>query len=380
MDRRAHPVAGPRRRDGSTLRNAVVWGAVAALFVVGVASATLFGSDGTSADVRAGPLQAWAAANGIAIGAAVDSEALENDPEYAASYARELSMVTPENVMKWRTIHPEPDRFDFTAAERLVAYAERHDMQVHGHTLVWHVDNSSWLTEGSFTRDELIEILRDHVTTVVRHFRGRVAEWDVVNEAIGDDGELRDTIWLRVIGPTYIDLAFRWAHEADPDAKLFYNDYGAEGAGVKSDGVYRLVRSMVRRGVPIDAVGLQMHTAIGEAPPRADVIANLRRITAVGLDAAITEMDVAVPMPSTSEGLEQQAETYREMVGACLGVPRCTGFATWGFTDRYSWVPTGKPGMGDALPLDAEFQAKPAYAAIQQAFDDSPRRRDPGNG
>lgn len=352
-----------------------MWGVVATLFIAGAASAVTFGSNAGPPSSPAGPLRALAAPHGISLGAAVDAEALENDPVYGATLARELSMVTPENVMKWRTIHPEPARYDFTAADRLVKFATRHGMRVRGHTLVWHIDNPTWLTEGSFTRHQLSAILRDHIKTVVGHFRGRIAQWDVVNEAISDDGTLRETVWSRGIGPSYIDRAFRWAHAADPEAKLFYNDYGGEGRGVKADAIYRLVAGMRRRGVPIDGVGLQMHTAVGEAPRPKDVVKNMRRIAGLSLGVAVTEMDVAVAVPAAASSLSRQARVYGDGLSACLLVRRCTAFVTWGFTDRYSWIPTSKPGLGDALPFDANYELKPAYEALRRALDVPTRRR-----
>ena len=178
-------------------------------------------------------LRSLAQARGIAIGAAVGPQYLRDEPAYAETLGREFSMLTPENAMKFGLVHPDRDRYDFTDADYIVDFAEAHGMQVRGHNLVWHFQLPTWLTEGTWTRDELIAILHEHITTVVGHYRGRVAAWDVVNEAVGDDGSLRDTIWLRGIGPEYVDMAFRWAHEADPDALLFYNDY-AGGAWARS--------------------------------------------------------------------------------------------------------------------------------------------------
>ena len=192
-------------------------------------------------------------------------------------------MLTPENAMKFGLVHPEPDRYDFADADYIVGFAEAHGMQVRGHNLVWHFQLPTWLTEGTWTRDELIDILHQHITTVVGHYRGRVAAWDVVNEAIADDGSLRDTIWLRGIGPEYIDMAFRWAHEADPDALLFYNDYAGEGLGAKSDAIYALVQGLLERGVPINGVGLQMHVSLRWSPQPQDVAANMERLGALGL-------------------------------------------------------------------------------------------------
>jgi endo-1,4-beta-xylanase len=145
---------------------------------------------------------------------------------------------------------PAPDRYDFTEADALVAFAERHRMQVHGHTLVWYQSMPEWLTRGNYSKAEARAILREHITTVVGRYRGRVASWDVVNEIITENGRPRPNYWSEQLGPEYVELAFRWAHEDDPDAHLIYNEGGAEGMGEKSDGVYQLARDLKQRGVP----------------------------------------------------------------------------------------------------------------------------------
>jgi endo-1,4-beta-xylanase len=315
-------------------------------------------------------LRSLAQARGIEIGAAVSAGPLRREPLYGETLAREFTMLTPENAMKFGPVHPEPDRYDFADADFIVDFAEAHDMQVRGHTLVWHNQLPAWLTDGTWTRDKLIDILREHITTVVGHYRGRVAAWDVVNEAVTDDGSLRDTIWLRSIGPEYIDLAFRWAHEADPDALLFYNDYAAEGLGPKSDAVYALVQALLERGVPIDGVGLQMHVSLRWPPDPEAVAANMDRLGALGLAVHVTEMDVRIQgAPGTvEERLAAQANIYRDMMEVCLGASACKAFVTWGFTDRHSWIPqhTGHPDA--PLLFDESYRPKPAYHAIMDAL------------
>jgi endo-1,4-beta-xylanase len=315
-------------------------------------------------------LRTLAHERGIGIGAAVGPQFLRDEPLYAETLAREFTMLTLENAMKFGPVHPEPDRYDFTDADFIVDFAEAHDMRVRGHTLVWHNQLPAWLTERSWTREELIDILREHITTVVGHYRGRVAAWDVVNEAIADDGSLRDTIWLRGIGPEYVDLAFRWAHEADPDALLFYNDYAAEGLGPKSDAVYALVQGLLQRGVPIDGVGLQMHVSLRWPPDPEAVAANMARLGALGLQVHVTEMDVRIQdgVGTTEERLAAQAGIYRDMVEVCLESSACKAFVTWGFTDRHSWIPafTGQPDA--PLLFDESYRPKPAYYAIMDAL------------
>jgi endo-1,4-beta-xylanase len=309
-------------------------------------------------------LRHFAQVRGMQIGAAVAESPLRNEDLYAETIAREFNMLTPENAMKFGPLHPDPDRYNFDAADTIVNFAEEHSMQVRGHTLVWHSQLSPWLTEGNWTRDELTQILREHITTVVGHYQGRVVAWDVVNEAIADDGSLRETIWLRGIGPEYIDMAFRWAHEADPDARLFYNDYNGEGLSPKSDAIYALVRDLLQRGVPIHGVGLQMHVSVDWSPDPQDVAANMERLSALGLEVHITEMDVRIQDLATEEDLAKQALIYRDMLRVCLSVQNCEAFVLWGATDRHSWIPQFFPGWDSALIFDKSYRPKPAYNAL----------------
>lgn len=313
-------------------------------------------------------LRSLAQARGIQIGAAVAAGPLRAESRYGETLAREFSILTPENAMKMEPLRPSRDRFDFDAADAIVDFAEAHGMQVRGHTLVWHQQLPSWLTGGDWTRDELIEILREHIVTVVGRYRGRVAAWDVVNEAVANDCRLGDTFWLQGIGPEYIEMAFRWAHEADPDALLFYNDYGCHGLEPKSDAVYELVSGLLERDVPIHGVGLQMHIRVGTQHRPKDVLDNLERLAELGLEVHITEIDVSIYGDPTEQMLIQQAKIYRDMMDTCLSAQNCTAFTLWGFTDRHSWIPSHFPGWGAALVFDESYHPKPAYAALREAL------------
>ncbi len=293
---------------------------------------------------------------------------IRNEPTYAEILGREFNMLTPENVMKFSIIHPQPDQYAFEGGDMLVDFAEEHGMKVRGHTLVWHQQLPDWVTSRDWTRDELIQVLRDHITTVVGHYRGRVAAWDVVNEAISDGGGMRHTIWSKVIGPEYIEMAFQWAHEADPDALLFYNDYSGEGLGPKSDAIYELVQGLVQRGVPIHGVGLQMHVPLTGYPPPQALAVNMERLSQLGLRVHITEMDVRIAQPVTQEELEKQAQAYADVLNACVAAPNCDAFVLWGFTDRHSWIPDFFTGWGSALIFDEQYTPKPAYYAIQNTL------------
>ena len=305
----------------------------------------------------------------IKVGTAIGQPELGTDPEHLAVAAREYSSVTPENAMKWEVIHPERDRYDFSGADQTVAFAEANHMMVRGHTLVWHSQNPAWLTNGTFTRRELIDILRDHIHTVVGHFAGRVQQWDVANEVVRDDGSgLRDNLWLRGIGSEYLAMAFEFAHEADPKAVLYLNDYLTDTVNPKSDVVLGVAHLLRQVGVPIQGIGIQSHRFLVLPEPQADIEANFRRIARDKFRIWVTELDVAIAMPADPADLADQATVYRDVVRACLAVRRCRGITTWGFTDRYSWIPSFFPGFGAALPFDEALKPKPAYQSMVDAL------------
>lgn len=309
-------------------------------------------------------LRSLATNQGLYLGAAVNVKALQEDPLYPTILAREFNGVTAENDMKFERLQPQRNRFDFAQADLLMGFAAENQMQVRGHTLVWHNALPTWLEDGNWTREEAIAILENHIKTVVGRYRGRVIAWDVVNEAILGNGTLRDSFWLENIGPEYLEMAFTWAHEADPDAVLIYNDYGGEGVNRKSDAIYDLVKSLQEKGVPIHGVGLQMHVAVNAFPDPEAVAENMRRIANLGLQVHITEMDVRIQQPSTQEDFERQADVYKELLEVCLLAENCNTFIFWGFTDQYSWVPIFFDGWDEALLWDKTFQPKPAYYRI----------------
>ena len=320
-------------------------------------------------------LRALGGRHDLRIGTAVDMAALNADQTYRDRIASEFSAVTPENVMKWEVVEPERGRYDWAAADQLVAFAKRNGQKVRGHTLVWHNQLPAWVTGGTFTADELRGILRKHILDEVGHFRGKVWQWDVVNEVIDDSGNLRDTIWLRTLGPDYIADAFRWAHQADPAAKLFLNDYNIEGLSAKSDAYYALAIKLRREGVPVQGLGAQGHFGVQYGfYSAADIAENLRRFERLGLETAITEADVRMPMPADVVKLQSQAQGYTVLVQGCLLASRCNAIVVWGYTDKYSWVPGVFEGQGAANLLDENFQPKPAYDAVRATLALAARR------
>jgi endo-1,4-beta-xylanase len=310
----------------------------------------------------------------VLIGAAV-RPSLFSEAAYSETLGREFNMIEPEDAMKWWTVRQSAGTFDFREGDEVVRFAQAHNMKARGHCLVWDHDNPEWLAQGHFTPVQLSAMLQQHITTVMKHYAGQVFAWDVVNEALDESGRPKDSPWynqpgigLTGKGTAYVEKAFRWAREADPEALLFYNDNGGEGLGPKSDAIYTMVKDFKHRGVPIDGVGLQMHIPQLDADIPA-INTNIARLTALGVQVHITELDVSLPVDSNGGAHEadllRQAAVYREVIRACVQNPGCTAMQTWGFTDKYSWIGSHSHGTrGAALPFDRSYHPKPAYTAI----------------
>jgi endo-1,4-beta-xylanase len=301
----------------------------------------------------------------LIIGTSTEMSPLNSDTTYRRILSAQYAVITPGNELKFGPLSPSPGVYRWTDADAIVAFADAHGMTVHGHTLVWDQQQPQWLTTGTFTRAQLLTILHDHITTVVSRYQGRIRTWDVVNEALDDNGAWRRSQWYTVIGPDYVDSAFVWARRADPGAGLYYNDYGAESMTPKADSVLQLVSRLRSRGIPVDGVGLQMHLSLDAVPAVSSVLQNMSRLAQLGVDIRVSEFDVRIAgSQADSTALAQQATVYADMLGACLSVPQCRSFTSWGFTDRYSWIPVANPGWGSALPFDTQYQPKPAFFAM----------------
>lgn len=312
----------------------------------------------------ADPLRVHAQARGKIIGNAVDTNEI-TDTAYRPVIASEFNQLTPGNAMKWDATEPTRGQFNFTRADEIVALAQQNNQTVRGHTLVWHSQTPSWVQNLAAT--DLRAAMQTHITTVVDRYEGDLYAWDVVNEPLNEDGTLRNSFWFQRLGESYIADAFRMARAADPTVKLYINDYNTDGLGAKSDGMYRLVQSLLAQGVPIDGVGFQSHLAIQYGFPN-QMQQNLQRFADLGLDVAVTELDVRMLLPSDATKLATQATYFRNVINACLGVARCVGVTVWGYTDKYSWIPSTFPGEGAAHLADANFQQKPSYTAVHDAL------------
>ncbi|MFF3914535.1 endo-1,4-beta-xylanase [Streptomyces sp. NPDC001852] len=340
------------------------------LRLTGALAAALVAAAFAAPAAQAGPQQPTLAElaqrHGRYFGSATDNPELA-DSAYTKILGSEFDMITPGNGMKWYATEPQQGVFDWTNGDEIVNLARRNHQKVRAHTLVWHSQLPDWLTSGQWTASELRAVLKKHITTEVRHYRGKVYSWDVVNEAFNEDGSYRETLWYKTLGPGYIADALRWAHEADPHARLYLNDYNIEATGPKSDAYYALAKDLRARGVPLDGIGFQTHLALQYGYP-SSLEDNLRRFSGLGLDTALTEVDVRMQLPATEEKLTEQASWYRQLTEACLAVRRCVGVTIWDYTDKYSWIPAVFPGEGAALPWDEQLNPKPAYQALREAL------------
>ena len=337
----------------------------------------------------------------LAIGSAVwgQKQLMGYDPaaptEYQQVLGAQFSSLTPENDMKWDAVHPAPDVYDFASADALVAYAKANHQQVRGHTLLWHSQNPAWVTEASktWTCDQARDVLEDHIRTVVGHFKGEIYEWDVANEIFQDTWDNGGVKLRTEANPFFkacsddpvalLEDAFRWAHDADPDAVLFLNDYNAEGINEKTDAYYALAQRMLADGTPLGGFGAQAHLSL-QYGFDTTLQANFERFAALGLQVAVTEADVRIPLLEgetgpTPEQVATQAERYDGLLQACLNVKACSSFTVWGFPDANSWVPDVFPGEGWATIFEDDYSPKPAFDAMLESLHDatpgtSPRR------
>jgi len=224
----------------------------------------------------------------------------------------------------------------------------------------------------------MTSVMESHISNVVGHFKGKCYAWDVVNEALEDNGTYRQNPFLRALGDSYFAAAFKKAAATDPAAKLYYNDYNLEYFPVKADGAVRIAKLVQAAGGPIHGIGLQAHMTVGRTPTRENLTWTLNKYTALGLDVAYTELDVRIKtMPSNATTLQAQAKEYEAIVGSCLDVPRCVGITVWGFGDSHSWIPSTFPGAGDSNLYDKQARPKPAYSSVSALLASASGKRPP---
>ncbi|NUM45134.1 MAG: endo-1,4-beta-xylanase [Anaerolineales bacterium] len=300
---------------------------------------------------------------GLWLGTSVGAYALLGVHDYSRAAAREYNLLATENALKFAIVHPYPERYNFCEMDTIMAFARVNQMAVRGVPLVWEQQLPEWVFELSMPQEAWQLLLQDHITQLVTRYAGRMDEWDVINEPLTEEGTFKETIWYQNVGPEYIELALRWAHAANPQAKLFINEFATENLNPKSDALYALAQDLLARGVPLHGIGFQMHLLEFNPPDPAQVAENFRRFNALGLEVAITEMDVRIWKPATPEKLEHEAEIYRNMLEACLAA-NCDTFIVWGVSDANTWIQYFYPDYEMPLLLDEDYQPKAAYWAL----------------
>ena len=332
------------------------------------------------------------------VGAALNpAQFTEQDVRGAALAKAQFNSITPENVLKWERVHPEPDSYSFELPDRYVSFGEKNHMFIVGHTLVWHNQTPAWVFQGEngnpADREALLKRMSDHIHTVVGRYKSRINGWDVVNEALEEDGTLRQTPWLKIIGEDYIAKAFQFAHEADPQAELYYNDYNLENEA-KLQGALELLRKLQAQGVPISGVGIQGHYHM-DAPTNEQVDAAITAFGELGLKVMVTELDVDVlplafeyagadvslsaelqpKLNPYTKGLtrsmqQELAQRYAGLFGVYLKHRgTLTRVTFWGVTDGDSWLNNWpvKGRRNYPLLFDRNGRPKPAFDAVIRA-------------
>ena len=292
---------------------------------------------------------------------------------------KQFGMMVCENEMKMEVLQPSQGSFSFGSADNLVSFAQKNNMVVRGHCLVWHSQQPTWLSsdgkknDKGWTREQALAIMKNHITKVMQHYKGKVREWDVVNECLDDDQTTvrtnpgsydlrRQSVWQLAIGDDYIDSAFVYARQADPDAELYLNDYGVELQGkAKSAAFYNLARRLKSDGIPIDGVGLQCHFSVGDVDSL-KLDDTIRRFGEAGLKCIITELDMGIPSTS-AQNLEEQARCYRVVTDIVLNHANCTSMVVWGIKDNDSWRSASNP-----LLYTSGLEKKPAWYAVRSAL------------
>lgn len=311
-------------------------------------------------------------------GTAIDNVVLDNKQYTSIAYNRsEFGQVTPSNGQKWMYSEPERNEFNFTMGDAIIKTGKRAGQMRRCHALVWHNQQPEWLTSKNYTKAELTRILENHIKGVARHYYDECYAWDVVNEALEDDGTWRKSLWYETFGgPEYIALAFKFARKyVSPRTRLYYNDYGIERVNNKSLATAAMVKDFQKRRIPIDGVGLQAHFTTSRAPNYGNVTAALDLFEKLGMETALTELDVRQALPDSPEQQAQQAVVYAASVKACVDTKHCVGVTVWDFWDPVSWVPSTFPGFGNACIWDENFNKKPAYYAISDMLIEAAKKR-----
>ncbi|HEX5455739.1 MAG TPA: endo-1,4-beta-xylanase [Candidatus Saccharimonadales bacterium] len=348
---------------------------LASIFAVGIISFTYWYLSLTAPKLPEPPLKELASAHKISLGVHVQARRLD-DRIYPGIVSSQFDFVTVDGGIHFQEVQPSLTRFDFSKADPIVEFAEKHNMSVQMHHLVWGDDFvlPAWLTEGKFNKQQILDILHKHITTIVKHYKGRIKEYTVVNEAFTENQHvygLRNW-WAEHIGNDmkYIDDYFIWAHRADPKAKLLLNDFNDQTKNSVSDAIYKYVKAAKARGVPIDGVGMQMHIDASQPSKKQDVIDNMKRFGKIGVPVYVTEFDVNTNSVKGSDAYKNRLEskiTY-DMVRACIESKACISFDAFGVTSRNDLIKKITRANSRAYMFDSRFRPRSAFYSFRQAW------------
>ena len=300
------------------------------------------------------------------IGVAVDSNELFQNKIYQEVVLKEFISITPENAFKMENLEPQKEQYQFSEADKLIQFAKDKNLRFRAHPLIWHRQIPTWLED--LSDKEVKNVFRKYIRTVVKNFKGKIHSWDVVNEAFLRDGKYRPSIWYNVFGPSYIEEAFRITHQEDPKAFLFYNDYEIEKAGPKFEAVYKALKKLKEKGVPIYGVGLQAHLSTLHAVNENELDEVIKKFAGLGLKVEISELDVGIPHIDTPTNLMVQQNQYRTVGKVCTQNPTCTGITLWGLDDGHSWIPKEIPTLGKATLFDEKYSPKVTYEVFKKSL------------
>lgn len=315
-------------------------------------------------------LSQLAAKRNLNLGTCVGSVFYSNsEPKYTEILDREFNTLVCENEMKPSSLYDNQGKANFNTADKLIIWAQKNNKKVRGHTLLWHSQIPSWFKNSTWSRTEALEAMNEHITKVVTHFKGKVYQWDVVNELYtdGTNPTIRPGYpFFKILGDEFMDSAFVYAHRADPDTRLFYNDYNNSTINSKSTAMYNKIKKMIENGIPIHGIGFQAHHTESEWSEnfKNSLKENIKRFTDLGLEVVFTETDVRITTPTDESELVDQARMYKAMLEAALECKGTTTFMIWGFTDKHSWIPNTFRGTDDGLIFNKNYQKKPAYDSL----------------
>lgn len=308
------------------------------------------------------------------IGVAIEPLELNSNTNYSIVATRQYNSITPENIFKPSYLHPERNLFYWDQADSLVTFCNKKNKRLHGHTLIWHQQLPDWITSFNGNEEEWNDLFKKHIQTIISHFKGKVAAWDVVNEAFTEDGTLRNTIWLQKIGPSYIEKAFIYAKETDNNVLLFYNDFNLEFNPTKLNTVISYFNSLRNRGVKVDGIGLQMHISI-QYPELSQIAKALKNTASNNYKIHLSELDISVN--PTGKGVDlnsdifiRQANLLKSIVKLYDELPKeyQYGITFWGVSDANSWIRNFYKRIDYPLLFDENYQPKPAYCYLKQAL------------